>query len=211
MQKKANFDALTQEELARVHGTTARTLRDWDGAGHPRNLDGSYCASASIAWRLDRELHGGLNLDGERARLARAQAEKSELDLQLRKGSLLERGSVIRDGQALVIAMRARLRALPARLAPELSTQETYPAVRAMIAAGVDEALEEISDEKFASGVAAKTLDLRGDGDSTATTEVNGKPVGGRASRAVERGEQHSRQMAHRARRVSKGNPRRGK
>ena len=200
MQKKPDFDKLTQEELARVHGTTARTLRDWDGAGHPRNLDGSYCASASIAWRLDRELHGGLNLDAERARLARAQAEKSELDLALRKGSLLERGGVIRDGQALVIAMRARLRALPARLAPELSTPETYTAVRAAIAAGIDEALEEISDAKFTSGIAAHTLDLRSDGGSAAAAAVDRKPVGRRASRPKQRKQFVTRKVGHRTR-----------
>src|ERR1019366_6063675 len=200
MQKKPDFDKLTQEELARVHGTTARTLRDWDGAGQPRNLDGTYCASASIAWRLDRELHGGLNLDGERARLARAQSEKSELDLQLRKGSLLERGSVIRDGQALVIAMRARLRALPARLAPEPSTPETYATVRAVIAAGIDEGLEEISNEKFASGIASHTLDVRGDGGSTAATAADRKPMGRRKPRLKQRKHLTPRKVGHRTR-----------
>jgi hypothetical protein len=202
MQKKTDFDKLAQEELARVHGTTARTIRDWDAAGHPRNVDNTYSAAASIKWRIDRELHDGLNLDAERARLARAQSEKAELDLRVRRGSLLERDEVIRDGQALVIAMRARLRALPARLAPTLSTPETYAAVRAQIAAGVDEALLEIADEKFASGVAAHTLDTRDGEGRGATAQVDGERVGRRAPRALKRGKRGARKVEHSPRRV---------
>lgn len=198
MQRKtADFSALTQEMLAEVHGVTARSIRGWDTDGHPRNTDGTYSASASIAWRIDRELHGGLNLNGERARLARAQSEKAELDLKVRRGTLLERSDVVREGQTLVVAMRARMRALPSRLTPELSTPETYARVRALIAGAVDEALLEISDDKFAAGVAAHTLDERDSESSGASAEVDGEPVGRPAPRPIERKQRRARRMEH--------------
>lgn len=193
MPKAANFDAISQEQLAKVHGVTARNVRMWDQQGHPRNSNGTYDTAASIAWRIDRELHDGLNLEGERARLARAQSEKAELDLQVRRGTLLERAEVVRDGQALVVAMRARLRALPARLTPELSTPETYAKTRALISAAVDEALLEISDEKFATTVAAHTLDIRdGEADRSAA-EADRQPVGRPTSRVEQRVKRRAR------------------
>jgi hypothetical protein len=206
MHKTQDFNRLSQEQLAKVHGTTARAIRNWDAAGHPRNLDDTYSAAASIAWRIDRELHGGLNLDGERAKLARAQREKAELDLRVRRGSLLERSDVVRDGQALVIAMRARIRAAGARIAPEISTPETHAKIRALIDATLDEALEEISDEKFASGVTAHTLDLRSGEGGSAAAEVDRQRVGRRAPHLVKRVKLNSRKVAHQSRHVPKRN-----
>ena len=185
--------------LASVHGVTARSIRGWDNDGHPRNTDGTYSAKASIAWRIDRELHGGLNLNGERARLARVQSEKAELELAVRRGTLLERSDVIRDGQMLVVAMRARMRAIPARLTPELSTPETYARVRALIAGAVDEALLEVSDDKFASAVAAHTLALRDSEGGGTAAEADGESVGGSAPRAVERKQRGTRRVEHRS------------
>jgi hypothetical protein len=185
--KKPDFDKLTQEQCARVHGVTTRAVQKWDLAGHPRNDDGSYCASESVQWRLDREVHDGLNVDAERAKLLKAQSEKALLDLAVRRGTLLERSEVVQGGCALLGAMRARLRAIAARIAPEVSTPETYTAVRTAIAAAIDEALEEISDENFVSRVAAHSLAERAGDSGETATQADSKRVGRRAPRALQR------------------------
>jgi len=200
-----DFSKLGQQQLATAHGTTTRTIQRWDLDGHPRNADGTYDLAASIAWRIDRELHDGLNLDGERARLARAQSEKAELDLKLRRGTLLERSDVVRGGQALMVAMRARMRAIPARLTPELSTPETYNAVRGLLTDAVDEALLEISNEKFAFAVAAHTLAERDYEGRGSAAEADGEPMGRSTSRSQQRVKRGAGPMEHRARRVPEG------
>src|SRR5580700_7191772 len=104
MSKVAKFGALSQKDLATLHGVGQRSIHNWDTAGHPRNDDGSYDATKSIAWRLSRELHDGWDVDAERARLARAQSEKAELDLQVRRGTVLERADVLADVGLLLSA-----------------------------------------------------------------------------------------------------------
>lgn len=200
-----NLNALTQELLAEMHGVTGRTIVNWDKDGHPRNDDGSYTAADSIRWRLDREIHQGLSLEAERAKLAKAQQEKANLDLAVRRGELLERSVVIRLITALLIAMRARLRALPSRLSHELMNLTGYAETRTTLAAGIDECLMEISDAAFVNTLSLGTVSVvdRDRQERGAATETDGEPVGGQASDPVARGKQRVRSVEHGASGVS--------
>lgn len=67
-----------------------------------------------------RQLTGEkLSLDQERAQLARAQRIKTETENRKRDGELLERVAVVLDGQNLMKALVAQLRALPRRAVQE--------------------------------------------------------------------------------------------
>lgn len=116
-----DFNALSQAELAKGHGVTARTIVNWDKDDHPRNADGSYSMARSVEWRIDREVHGGLSLDAERAKLTRAQAEKANLDLGDRRGELIPTELVQDILQSLCADLAARHDGLAGRTAAEFA------------------------------------------------------------------------------------------
>lgn len=86
MRKAREFSACLGKEIADIHGVDERTVRRWDEEGMPRNEDGTYNASATVAWRLERE--SATDLTAQRARLAREQADKTALDNAERRGDL---------------------------------------------------------------------------------------------------------------------------
>jgi hypothetical protein len=77
-----------------------------------------------------------------RARRDRSQAAWNEVRLAERRGALVRREDVVRDGQALAKALQAMLRALPRRLA---QAGLVAPPHEAAVTALVREILEEVS------------------------------------------------------------------
>lgn len=86
---------LSQKAAAWIVGMTPRGLRDTDC---PRNQDGSYNARDLVAWIVQRQLPVSadpLLAEGDSAALERyrmAKAKLAELDLEVRKGELIEVG-----------------------------------------------------------------------------------------------------------------------
>jgi hypothetical protein len=198
-----NFKAMTATHAAAALGYSERQVFRWlSEEDAPRNADGSVSLPKLIAWLIAREAHDGLNLEAERARLAQSQNEKYQLDLAERRGDLLDRPTVVRNGIALISAMRSRMRAIPGRLAPELSTPETYPATKALIASVVDEALMEISDEQFARTVARDVAGRNG-GSGGPAAGTDGQPMGRRKQNPEPRGKRRARPVANKSRGVS--------
>lgn len=76
-----------------------------------------YDVPAAMAWWRAREQQRGEsprgNAEQERARKDRSQAELNELRLAERRGDLVAREQVIREGRGYVTACRQRLLALP--------------------------------------------------------------------------------------------------
>lgn len=196
-----NLNALTQELLAEMHGVTGRTIVNWDKDGHPRNDDGSYTAADSIRWRLDREIHQGISLEAERAKLAKAQQEKANLELAARRGELLESSMVISKVSDLLAATKSRLRALPQRIRPELLGKTPRDQTIA-IASAIDICLLEMSDAAFVRSVintgrsaVDRDRDERRMADTDlahadTTADADGESVGGQAPHPVKRGKQ---------------------
>ena len=120
----ANFDSLNQRQLSQLHGVSVRSITNWTAAGHPRNRDGSYSASDSIAWRVAREVHGGLSLTGERARLAKVQRELGELKLAVEREDLAPLSLIEQEFGALLAEIRTNALAIPTKIAPELEGQD---------------------------------------------------------------------------------------
>lgn len=189
-----NFDALSQAELAKGHGVTARTIVNWDKEGHPRNADGSYRMSLSVEWRINREVHDGLSLDAERAKLTKAQAAKANLDLDARRGELIPTELVQEILQSLSADLASRHDGLAGRTAAEFAAI-TDPAI--MRARNLDE-LRGIRGA-FADAIerVADILDSTADRleDDAAATKADGRRVGGSESGAAS-GELGARTMA---------------
>lgn len=68
-----------------------------------------------------RAASGGLDLAQERARLARAQTEKTDLDVQVRRHELVPVDQVENRWTGAVVSARTLLRSLPAKLAPRVA------------------------------------------------------------------------------------------
>jgi phage terminase Nu1 subunit (DNA packaging protein) len=115
---------VTRQELAVELAVTPGTITRWEKDGMPvakrapRGQPSLFDVDAVRTWRAGVEaaaLEETLSLSEERAKLAQRQREKLELDLQVRRGQLLEREMVVLAGQAYTKAWRAKVRGLPRR------------------------------------------------------------------------------------------------
>jgi hypothetical protein len=95
-----------------------------------------YDVEALREWRAAR-LSGAddtFGLAEERAKLARVQREKIEMDLAVRTGDLVAREDVIAQGRAVVGAVKARLLSLPRQAVLRgVILREHEPALKALV------------------------------------------------------------------------------
>lgn len=87
-----------------------------------------------------------LNLDQERARLAHAQAIRTEIEVSKLRGELIEVAAVFRVWGKVISDLRSRLLGLPTRAAPMLIGCRTMPKIRDELERQVYEALNELAD-----------------------------------------------------------------
>jgi phage terminase Nu1 subunit (DNA packaging protein) len=134
---------LNQRQVAQLLDVAPSTVARWPlEPAEVRGREKLYDPRAALAIRYgDGEQ---LDLGQERARLARVQTERQELELALRRGELLEAGEVQATWESLLYTCRARLLALPSTAAPRVSMADVHEA-RAILDDLVREALTELS------------------------------------------------------------------
>jgi len=156
----------TRTELAGLLGVNPVTITKWQGEGLPvairggRGVESKYRISDIWKWGLAREraragangTGGELSLPLERAKLARVQTRRGELEVRKREGELLESADVGRTWSLMVLAIRAKLLALPQAVAERLvvaaSAAQPAAAVEAELAGEVRDALRELAGWK---------------------------------------------------------------
>lgn len=94
----------------------------------------------------------------ERAKLMRAKRLGEEYELRLREGSLHEAGDVEQIVTNMLLNFRARIMAIPAKLAPSLAGESDKTSVFNILKAATDDALNELADYErlFGEGHAAE-------------------------------------------------------
>lgn len=144
--------ALLQRDVAAHLDMSTRNLRDLIREGHVPTLTapGVTLDDIRVAYiRHLRKAKAGQNVDAslsaERSRLASAQADHQEMVNQLKRGELLPAAEVRAAGEAMIAASRARLLALPSRVAPEVVGVDGLAQVVGILDDAVREALEELS------------------------------------------------------------------
>jgi len=157
MAEKGKATVLGRAELAEALRVTPMRITKWASMGMPvafrggRGVESKYNLQAVLAWRSQQQnlvVGGGdapstsLNLGEERARLARAQTARTMLDIAKRRRELLPRDEVVRDGKAVIGAVRAKLLAMPSRLV-QMGIVEAVN--RPRLEAYLYEAMEEMS------------------------------------------------------------------
>ncbi len=119
----------------------------------------------------------------EKARLVRAQADRAEVELNELNGSLVSCADVEEQWADLLANMKARLLALPAKLAPLLVQETEVSGHTAVVSEGVDEVLREFSsygDEQSAEVAAGP------DEGGSAAAETEGERMGGSVPAVIE-------------------------
>ena len=125
--------------------------------GMPQIARGKYDGVRCMYWYLGRlrrsvKRRGTENEDGsdssisdERKRLLRAQADIAEIELAKANGDLLSIADWEAAASDLVAGAKARLMAIPARLAPRVVGEQNQVVVQLAIEKAIHEALEELS------------------------------------------------------------------
>ena len=86
----------------------------------------------------------GLDLQAERARLAKEQADAKEMENAIGRGDLVYIEDVAKQFENQLTKVRTKLLALPTKVAPECHASATVLEVQSLIEAGVVEALNEL-------------------------------------------------------------------
>jgi phage terminase Nu1 subunit (DNA packaging protein) len=106
---------VTKTELSAILGKTPKTLTIWQAEGMPhtpgeRPTDPiTYNTHSVIDWLIAREAHGGLDLETERALLARQQTETARLRNEEKKGELVPLAAVVEIAQRAAFAIRQKI------------------------------------------------------------------------------------------------------
>ena len=92
-----------------------------------------------------RSRQGDLDLQAERARLAKEQADAKEMENAIERGELVYIDDVARQIENQLTKVRTKLLAIPTKAAPECQSVATVGEVRDIIEAAIIEALNELS------------------------------------------------------------------
>ena len=148
---------VNKSALAETFGVSLPTVNAWVRRGCPVVQKGSksrqwlFNTAEVAAWREDEAAAAAvgdtakMDMDEDRRRNEAAKAAMSELDLAKRRGELIEIESVAEYVGEEYSRIRAKLLALPVKIAPMLETTETLQQRREIIEDGISECLAELS------------------------------------------------------------------
>lgn len=150
---------LTRKSLAQLFDISIRTVTTWQADPafpYPEKSGGvnSYDATAVLRWWRDREvaklIEGDngelLDLDQERARLARSQREKVELELRVRREELVEVVALRRELDGFVRTSRDGILAVPNRIASVVAAETDADCVHELMSEELRAALTRLAD-----------------------------------------------------------------
>jgi phage terminase Nu1 subunit (DNA packaging protein) len=151
---------VTKSELAEILGVSERTLSTWQQEGLPienqQHQGNTYHTVKVIDWlkqhhanRLTESNGEILDLEAEKARLTKAQADAAELKLAEQKRQLLDANEVQAVWENNIMACRAKLLSLPSKIAPVVANETSTPIIESTIRDALYEALDELSRSEF--------------------------------------------------------------
>lgn len=127
---------LPQKVVVDLLATSRKVLLEWEAAGMPRNSDRSYDLFAVLIWLKRRWLRGeeednGVGASSEQLeRLRRIRADMAQIELDARRGEIVERAEVEAQWSRLFAALKQRLLSLGSSLGPRLEGQHARDIAR---------------------------------------------------------------------------------
>jgi phage terminase Nu1 subunit (DNA packaging protein) len=169
---------ISKTMVARMLGVTTKSISRWQSREKDplpiaikgaRGVANQYDIAAVNDWGVRRALekprsmYAGRAYDyqKERARLTYQQAERAQLENAVTRGEMIPADQVVETWTNHVLRMRARLLALPSRMAPELYGVECASEVERMMLGAVNEALAELPSNGLPEE-AQRRIDERG-------------------------------------------------
>lgn len=150
----------TAAKVGKAVGISHRTVENWAAQGLIEKGEGGYSLVGAFQCRIKR-LEDELAKSKERKDVAtdlkerkllaecrkeEAIANLKELELQKVEGQLVAAAEIVSEWENFVMRCRAKLLAMPSRLALELSGIEDAAEIERLLRLAVDEALEELSN-----------------------------------------------------------------
>lgn len=125
------------DQLAWILGYTRQRVSQLTKDGLPKISRGIYPLDGAvqfvIAYWKQKNINNAANMDGHRKRLLTAQAEKAEIDNQIRKRELIAADEIATTLNKLATMIASQLDALGPRLAVELTNQSDTAYVKKLI------------------------------------------------------------------------------
>jgi phage terminase Nu1 subunit (DNA packaging protein) len=188
-----NIDTLTK-----LTGSTRRTILNKcheltrvQGKGREHLFESKDALPLIIANRRPDDK----TLESERTRLASAQAEKTELEVEVIKGRLIPAENVEAVVNNMVSSFRAKMLSLPTKAAPSVVQLADVAEAETLLRDYVYEALTELSN--YESEQYSTQDDKQSGKTGRATSDTNSKPVGGQQKKAVKGGKRRTRTVEH--------------
>lgn len=136
---------------------TPRRIQQLAAEGLPRVTRGKYDVDQVLDWyitHLEKRLAGESDEDADNVagrkhelRLLAAKADLQELDLAARRGELVAIADVEKQMTDLVITTKARVMAVPARVAGELVGEQSRVMAQAKVEKSLKEALSHLAEQ----------------------------------------------------------------
>jgi phage terminase Nu1 subunit (DNA packaging protein) len=176
-------DKTTQFDVAQAIGISKRQVQNLLECGtfpKPQNGNGydiPACIQAYIATKTGTDTE--LDLTKERALLARSQRERVDLDLQVRRGRVIETDLAMRVVGKILEAMRAKMLSLPTKATPVVCNLETQAEVRDALKGYCDDMLTECAEPDLVR-IAVEQVGMADadNGDDGTTAQPDDKRVG---------------------------------
>ena len=146
-------DLVPVSELAQIFGISQRRIQEFVQLGIlDKQKRGQYslrdCTKAYIRFLRDKQSRYPVDLQNERARLTKIQADRAAIELQLARGEVVGTDEVSKVWADLVLACRSKLLALPTSLGPGLLAERDLAGVSALLRDAIEDALTELSETK---------------------------------------------------------------
>ena len=156
MAKTQHGITLNRSDLAAAHGVSLPTVDTWVRAGCPCEREGgkgsaySFNSKEVIDWRLAQAREGKRKdgnlgtLDEAKLRREVANAELTEIDLAEKRGEVVPVEHVAKQVGKLLANVRARMLAIPTKVAPLTQTAGSIEEARAAIEDHIRDGLSEL-------------------------------------------------------------------
>lgn len=148
---------MNKSQLAESLGVSVQTVTAWCRRGCPsvepggRGRQWVFDVNQVQDWLDGREAED-LNLTEERARLARSQRRRIDLEVAQLEGRLIPAKEVEATWSDLVVNFRARLLGIPTRLAPQLVTMDDRRQIEEVLRTVIYESLKELATDAEGEG-----------------------------------------------------------
>ena len=194
-----DYDA-SKRGTSQFFGVSATTIDTWVMKGCPvkeRDKDGRI-KSMSLAevarWKIFQSGESS-ELENERTRLTKWQADKTELEVAVLRGELIPSEIVQRVWGGMVVSFRSRVMSIPTKSAHSVLGAVNVAEAEAVLKKLVNEALEELADYEPKAYGLSNSEDGSEDGGASAYDD--GESVGGRKPKAKPRGKRGAGALEH--------------